>query len=565
MLYFFYKPALRNAIRGLVLVMCFSFLTTGCATVKVIQALGEQTTKVNYYPKCYEPIDSLRKTSKNFLESVVFGVVAGAATGAAAGVFATGDATGALIGAGAGALAGGVLGYYIAKQSQYQNDMKRLQSYGEDISVDTANLNRAAIEGLRAVRCYQASYRQAVAKLKAREITKQEYTERYEEIKSGLEEVDRLLTDMADQSSDREGMYMSALKKESEKVGKEVAPISVPSVEQGKGNTVLELPQNATKTLDSIHSFSDIFSNDVKETTDKEAKKLTRKTIRIAQKNLNYLKYSAGTPDGIPGGKTKKAVKQFQVDHKLHVTGELTVELAEIIAKTALSKKSSAKTKKKLTRSQVKEIQARLNELGYPVGKPDGLAGKKTRAAIKKYQKEHKLKVDGRLSYDFYLAVSEPGSGALEFDQKTELILKIQEGLANLKYNPGVLDGRMSDRTRKAIKQFQKDQSIRPVDGKASPMILKIINRCKNVYDFDDATTAIGDLQMVHIVAEHQAKQRVELTADEAKLAVSAIEIENAKLMQEDWSLWRLYHRCAQMFAPADNGASSPYLRSLSI
>ena len=46
-------------------------------------------------------------------------------------------------------------------------------------------------------------------------------------------------------------------------------------------------------------------------------------------------------------------------------------------------------------RAMVKEIQTQLARLGYAVGNPDGLAGAKTRGAIKAFQRSHGLKVDG--------------------------------------------------------------------------------------------------------------------------------------------------------------------------
>ena len=44
----------------------------------------------------------------------------------------------------------------------------------------------------------------------------------------------------------------------------------------------------------------------------------------------------------------------------------------------------------------VREIQGQLNRLGYPVGKPDGVAGSKTRAAIEAFQRAQGMKVNGR-------------------------------------------------------------------------------------------------------------------------------------------------------------------------
>ena len=36
-----------------------------------------------------------------------------------------------------------------------------------------------------------------------------------------------------------------------------------------------------------------------------------------------------------------------------------------------------------------------MNKLGYKCGKADGIMGKNTKKALKRYQKDHGLKVDG--------------------------------------------------------------------------------------------------------------------------------------------------------------------------
>ncbi|TGE33967.1 spore cortex-lytic enzyme [Desulfosporosinus sp. Sb-LF] len=44
---------------------------------------------------------------------------------------------------------------------------------------------------------------------------------------------------------------------------------------------------------------------------------------------------------------------------------------------------------------EVKELQTKLTQLGYGVGTADGKFGSKTEAAIRKFQKDHGLRVDG--------------------------------------------------------------------------------------------------------------------------------------------------------------------------
>ncbi|WP_417840449.1 lytic murein transglycosylase [Terasakiella sp.] len=48
-----------------------------------------------------------------------------------------------------------------------------------------------------------------------------------------------------------------------------------------------------------------------------------------------------------------------------------------------------------LSRAQMLQIQARLNDLGHDVGKPDGIAGSRTRKAIKAFQKSKGIPADG--------------------------------------------------------------------------------------------------------------------------------------------------------------------------
>lgn len=52
-----------------------------------------------------------------------------------------------------------------------------------------------------------------------------------------------------------------------------------------------------------------------------------RATIKKVQKKLNSCGYDCGNPDGIAGSKTKKAVKKYQRDNDLTVTGTINAKL----------------------------------------------------------------------------------------------------------------------------------------------------------------------------------------------------------------------------------------------
>lgn len=69
----------------------------------------------------------------------------------------------------------------------------------------------------------------------------------------------------------------------------------------------------------------------------------------------------------------------------------LSVTLFEV-ANAALGERVLGKGSKG---SEVTELQKKLNQLGYSVGTADGKFGTKTQTAVKNFQKEHGLKVDG--------------------------------------------------------------------------------------------------------------------------------------------------------------------------
>ncbi|MEX5612839.1 type VI secretion-associated lipoprotein TagQ, partial [Pseudomonas protegens] len=75
------NPFASTSKRHLLLVAAgFSTVLTGCATSPVSKVAS--TTKVEYYPSCYEPVQHLRATDSDMTKSVVTGAALGAAGGA---------------------------------------------------------------------------------------------------------------------------------------------------------------------------------------------------------------------------------------------------------------------------------------------------------------------------------------------------------------------------------------------------------------------------------------------------------------------------------------------------
>jgi peptidoglycan hydrolase-like protein with peptidoglycan-binding domain len=111
----------------------------------------------------------------------------------------------------------------------------------------------------------------------------------------------------------------------------------------------------------------------------------------------------------------------------------------------------------------VEQIQRALTERGYDPGPADGTMGKLTHQAIQKFQRDQKLVVDGKPSSALLEILKAPGH--------TSAVMLAQLALIQRGYNPGIADGIMGMRTRKAIQQFQQDHGLE-ADGKLRVALL---------------------------------------------------------------------------------------------
>lgn len=132
-------------------------------------------------------------------------------------------------------------------------------------------------------------------------------------------------------------------------------------------------------------------------------------TIKQRQSNLRtHYGYYTGKIDGIEGKNTKTAYRNFQRDNGLEVDG-----------------KYGPQTDAKLI-SVIKNLQSLLNNKGYNLG-VDGVAGNATAGAVKDFQKNNGLVVDGIAGAKTYAKLNEskptpqPSSGGYKckyFDDK---------------------------------------------------------------------------------------------------------------------------------------------------
>ena len=91
------------------------------------------------------------------------------------------------------------------------------------------------------------------------------------------------------------------------------------------------------------------------------------------------------------------------------------------------------------SKTTIKAVQKKLNKEGYDCGTPDGVAGKATKAAIKKYQKAEGLKVTGTINKELLKSMGIKGTYAktttTSSDKKKEVTVYITK--TGSKYHRG--------------------------------------------------------------------------------------------------------------------------------
>ncbi|MFK3974379.1 type VI secretion system-associated lipoprotein TagQ [Pseudomonas sp. NPDC087358] len=208
--------------RGLLLVAAgFSaVMMAGCASSPVSKVGA--STRVEYYPTCYEPVKHLRDTDSDTTKSVFGGAAVGALGGALAGALVGSSedrARNVAIGAAGGALVGGAAGYYTEKQKQITDDNQRIGSYATDINKSVTDMDRSTAYAQASQSCYQGEFSKLLSARKAKTINDSEGRKRLAEIVAGLKESNDLITAVNGRAGENLDSYTQAYEKDLQNVG----------------------------------------------------------------------------------------------------------------------------------------------------------------------------------------------------------------------------------------------------------------------------------------------------------------------------------------------------------
>lgn len=242
-------------IRSTVLLIALTLvmpMMTGCAS-----KYGEQKTVVNYYPGCYGPIRDLRDREYNVAKTTAGSTAFGALGGALIGLLATGKVEGAVVGAAAGGATGLVAGNIYAKKQQQADDNMRLASYLQDLDGDISNLDVTGAAAKTSLQCYNGKFKELIAAIKAKKISREASAQRFAEIMTGMEEANAILGQVISDARNLSAQYEQAFIQEEQNINSPQKAAQGIVAYQAKKQTINRGRQRAQKLVQSEQQWTE--------------------------------------------------------------------------------------------------------------------------------------------------------------------------------------------------------------------------------------------------------------------------------------------------------------------
>ena len=267
--------------------------------------------------------------------------------------------------------------------------------------------------------------------------------------------------------------------------------------------------------------------------------------VMTVQGALRSLGYYTGGVDGEFGYSTFLAVKKFQQDKGLAVDGVVGPETWALLTSGATPPPNPPSTdpKAKLPYKYndagpgVLLIQQKLNVLGYNVSVPDDSFGYITYLAVRDFQKNNALVVDGIVglnTWDKLFGPSpvpadaaplpvDPANASLKYGNVGPQVGIVQKKLADLGYlAENMVDNKFGFNTMQAARAFQRNNALK-VDGIVGPETkLKLFGA--NPAPADAAPPANTDLRLQYGNSGTQVKQLQTMLAGLGYLDASMID-----------------------------------------
>ncbi|MBQ7865527.1 MAG: peptidoglycan-binding protein [Clostridia bacterium] len=245
------------------------------------------------------------------------------------------------------------------------------------------------------------------------------------------------------------------------------------------------------KTLEKLYSSSAKKANSVVAVVGKTLEEgMNGNDVRALQKRLKELGYLSGSIDGDYGNATKTAVTAFQLNNGLRADGKAGTATMNKLFEEDLVKESESKDNNTTISSTgyvvleegsegdaVRKLQKALKELGYYSGSVDGSYGSGTAGAVMAFQRANDITVDGKAGPTTQRVLYGTGTSitysTLREGDSGSAVRNLQHTLYELGYYDGKIDGDYGATTRDAVRAFQIQNKLSPVDGVAGNKTLQ--------------------------------------------------------------------------------------------
>lgn len=205
--------------------------------------------------------------------------------------------------------------------------------------------------------------------------------------------------------------------------------------------------------------------------------RVEQELIRFIQQRLKVLGFEPGNANGHSGALTQAAIRAFENQQGLPASGQPSAALAAHL-ETAF--RAGQKQPTPFSEDQIRHLQRQLTRLGLQPGPVDSRLGPSTTAAIRRYQRSKGLPETGRMTVELLTRIDSEIEHAQAVDKavkplpmdRTALVTETQARLNSLGYNAGPADGAMGPRTAAAIQSFERQIGL-PQTGQPSAVLLE--------------------------------------------------------------------------------------------
>ncbi len=125
----------------------------------------------------------------------------------------------------------------------------------------------------------------------------------------------------------------------------------------------------------------------------------------------------------------------------------------------------------------VLDLQHALRALGHDPGPIDGVFGDATEAAVKTFQEQREITVDGIVGKITWLNIDEADQSEpiLRIGSTGLPVRRAQKRMSLVGFDVSGVDGRYGNKTEAAVKKLQQQYNI-PVDGGVGPQTWNVID-----------------------------------------------------------------------------------------